>query len=114
MPPLPRLESMSAALKRVTDYANDVTPQDVNRKDLRRLITLIRAIDVDGYADILRGETSKTSLLMNEVVDLVELLVKDPDVAATKRKIHSCKKLFRGTCGLGMTYFIGYRPTFDS
>ena len=106
-----RLEGLGTLAERqarLTDSVNDFAPgQAFSGQDFKALLAGYRGAleDLDFYA----GFREKSVALIGEVETLVGLIERG-DIAAIETFLASTRHLFRGTGGLGISRFVGYRP----
>ena len=103
------LRDMSRALQAVTDYADDVVPEKVGEKDLVNLMARIQKVSGDGYVGMVSDKMNHLAIFKEEVIDLLGMLINKDDTEKIGRTIRSYTKLFKGTSGTGMNYFMGYK-----
>jgi SAM-dependent methyltransferase len=96
----------------LTAPINDVTPQAAARLQVDSIVENLDRLSVEyeKLAPVLPyvALSCRLQCFAREVADVLKL-VRERDVARLERAIPKYEILFRGTCGLGMTYFVGYK-----
>lgn len=100
-------DSLGAFLQPVLDEMNDVTPE--SEHDLERLIHNCDALknkvnSVNPFA----SEYDRISATIGEISAVIEAM-NSGDVEKVVSCVEGSVHLFRGTAGLGMNYFVGYK-----
>lgn len=102
------LANLTKTLNNLMRIISDVTPSEpVPMKDLshwlKDLVAQLQGINP------LQEALAQAELLFNEAHEAVNLAAKK-DLGALSTFCNSTKELFRGTNGVGMNYYVGYRP----
>jgi SAM-dependent methyltransferase len=103
---------LAAVMGPVVDAVGDVTPEfslDVRAFE-ERLSRLDEVVEAVGSANGLLPDHVRFRQLFDEIRGMLELLRQDADADAMAGYLEGCRVLFGGTHGLGMSYFVGYRP----
>ena len=91
----------------LVDLFADVTP--TSKIDLDLVIDVLRRLSRSGSDfNPLSLYHSRLRKLVTELHALIDIL-KTNDVSGIEKCITSCRVLFSGTCGLGMTWFVGHK-----
>ncbi len=102
------LDALAAAQEAITGYVNDFQPgQSFDERDFLDLLAGYRR-GLQGY-DPFGGFAAKLEVLLDEIQEVVGLLSAG-DLDRLAGALADSKQLFRGTGGLGVTRYVGYRP----
>lgn len=105
------LAELDAAQSQMTRYVNDFQPaQAFSAQDLQQMTARYRAA-LDAYQPF-AGFTRKLGSLLSEIEGAIGMLDKG-DLEGLKTRLDSAAHLFRGTGGLGVTRYVGYKPQTD-
>ncbi len=97
-------------LKPAMDKIKDVTPEFALKFDLNDFLKQIRDTGLRIIKESLQKENSKNlSLFFSEVLDFLETLNSSNDLELFQKKIGEYKMLFKGYCGLGEVFYVGYK-----
>lgn len=104
-----RLQAPMRAVSELADTFNDQnTEQQRAISDLHQAAQ--SAMDsLSGLVNPYDTIRQQASQLLTEIVEVLEL-VDRRDLDALEQRLSDCKMLFRGTSGLGMSYYIAHRP----
>lgn len=100
-------ERLEAGIVELAGYLADVTPDGTKSMSAiaERAIALKDTINA---IPPFQSELARTTRLMQEI-KLVADAVQTGDEAKVASAINSCRVLFRGTNGIGMTYYMGFK-----
>ena len=104
-----RLQAPMRAVSELADTFNDQhTEHQREISDLHQAAQ--SAMDsLSGLVNPYDTIRQQASQLLTEIVEVLEL-VDRRDLDALEQRLSDCKMLFRGTSGLGMSYYIAHRP----
>lgn len=101
------IKTVIAPFKELANLLNNLTP-DIHLK-LNHVISKISALQAARIEfNPFTLYISRLMNLLNETKSIIELLQEDR-IDNVKKCIKNMKYLFKGTCGLGMTWYIGYK-----
>lgn len=105
------LEALAESQATVTDYVNDFQPGQAF--DETAFLTMLDDYrqGLSGF-DPFTGFAAKSEGLLDEIEALLTALSKG-DLGAVSSVLATTKQLFRGTAGLGIVRYVGYRPETD-
>ncbi len=103
------LEDMKG-MRTIVSTLKDVTPDF--KLDVERFQDLIRSeIRNAPWQSVHRAEGKKLSLFFQEVLSVISLLKETKDLTKLKKRIDTTAILFKGYCGLGDAYYLGYKES---
>lgn len=97
------------ALRTLVDGFNDITPDREPSPDWIQTTLASTRQAISGLANPYRPACDRVDGLLAETAQVMARLA-DGDQAAVKEILASARYLFRGSAGLGITFYIGHRP----
>ena len=108
----PLEKQIQKPMRTVSDLANVFNDQHTEQqREIAELQEAARSAlnALPGLINPYDAINQQASKLLSEIVDVLAL-VEAEDLAALEQRLSRCEVLFRGTSGLGMSYYIAHRP----